>query len=526
MSGIVANGKWRWPFPPRPRIVLAPGVVGVTADDVSGAIDETDFCVFCGAPTSGCARRLRCEKHLGECLDPDCHRTRRGMCARVGAETFLFDTRGSRCYDIPPALRIAQDRGGYGWWLDAGGTALFCRCCLEGCSGDRPGDKPFSLKLLLDQDKRRGERRTFTYRYRYHGSPGRWAFGMTYALETRVGQRVECDIDDQFRERTDRLDWLSSSFPDRHWAYFLESYLKRLQRLSQSRGGFHYKTGVVRAREIFERLIGRNGLFSFEVEQSGPPTPYPDAESVRPPLSAVYRLRLAPRDLGMAFVYRALYGAHGALARRLRLADADCGQPNAVHMYRAASDADGADRLGLAFCVPVAKVFSGFRYSLTMRGIGNAALLSVESPRWGSDMGGSVVSESIVRRENDGLISHIAWQAQPLALPWCTVGVAEWRAVSFGHLDGCSALTGWTSESRALVDSAALRALAVDSGIRFRIEERCRWLRDPDIARVRPIVVMNCGEPIEIDSRWKRCPCGCGLLIRDRERCRFSGPGG
>ena len=275
MSGIVANGKWRWPFPPRPRIVLAPGVVGVTADDVSGAIDETDFCVFCGAPTSGCARRLRCEKHLGECLDPDCHRTRRGMCARVGAETFLFDTQGSRCHGIPPALRIAQDRGGYGWWLDAGGTALFCRCCLEGCSGDRPGDKPFSLKLLLDQDKRRGERRTFTYRYRYHGSSGRWAFGMTYAPETRVGQ------------------------------------------------------------------------------------------------------------------HRALYGAHGALARRLRLADADCDQPNAVHMYRAASDADGADRLGLAFCVPVAKVFSGFRYSLTMRGIGDATLLSVESPRWGSDVRGS-----------------------------------------------------------------------------------------------------------------------------------------
>ena len=215
-------------FPPRPTITVPPQSRGVDHETIARAVRETDFCLFCGAPAEPGRGGLRCGRHAHRCIDPDCHKTASRSCGRPKPET--RERRSRATHPETPTATIAASESEYRWWGDAAGTAFCCPCCLVGCARSENRNGGFSLMRLLNMDAAAGRSRCLTYRYQRLDKRGH-TFGMTYAPDERTRQRASADIEPAFQKRLDRLDWLSSSLDDRHWAYFLECYIKRLEAL-------------------------------------------------------------------------------------------------------------------------------------------------------------------------------------------------------------------------------------------------------------------------------------------------------
>ena len=271
----------------------------------------------------------------------------------------------------------------------------------------------------MEQDERAGQRPSFVYHYRYLDARGS-TFGMTYSPALRTEQRVgdtapEPELQDAFRKRLDRLDWLSSAFPDRRWSYWLECYIKRLATVATSSAVPALARSA--ATDISRRLLART-VFSIS-SVSG-------TDARRCSLRAValpFRSSTVCRSVRVRWRCRTctpnLYRDPRFL-KRIRFSGAIA---PAVHV---SIPSDGQELL-LHFSMPIGVLFRGFVVDLVLDGPERRSLLRVRSS--------PCRVSACWRRDLDGRLLSLVWSAPQLPDLW---GLA-WRfslvcAAADGHV--------------------------------------------------------------------------------------------
>ena len=377
------------------------------------ALEQTDFCLICGVSLT--ARSLRCPRHFGACLDPDCHLTvsRGSKCLPVRSHP-LADTRDLQvaymhnrtAKAIVSGIRVVRVSllPAVRWlWTDSAGVELFCPCCTLGCPTD---SSSWNISDIIDGDdraERQVGRKYFVYRYRRSGrsETGPWTFGMTYFPDQRADQRSGADaayvpLESTFVARITRgLDWLSSPFDGRFSVYFLECYMKWLSKLCQPR---HRS----QACSIYARLLAANGLFDLTFARSSATPLCVSSGSSRTPLVA-YTLSFRPVHASMRHVYAALYeGPETRLRLRLSLS---------CLRIAIRPVPDGSPYLCFTLLVPVRLVFRGFHAEFLLDGSELARRVC------------SVIAPPCVLRPVDGRVrigrdrdrlARVQWAALPL----------------------------------------------------------------------------------------------------------------